>query len=270
MTLDRAPIERMPRGGFDASWLDRKLETTRAEYTDRQDIPQDRRRSVIRYLDRVGDAFGLHDECARVALELLTDTPNPRILELGAGHGKLSARLVELHPTVEVVVSDNDPDSVRRITDGELGSHPRVTTEVVDATAIDFPDRSFELVILVFTFHHLPPETAHNAIAEATRVGSRFLVCDFQRPSGAKLLTWLASTPGTVPLSVLLRVPSAWWGSVHDYAISLLRSYSPSAFTALGRAVSPDMRIAMMPFGPKVLHSHAVVYSRDTDLRCRR
>ena len=33
-----ASIARMPRGGPNASWLDRELQTTALEYTDRYDI----------------------------------------------------------------------------------------------------------------------------------------------------------------------------------------------------------------------------------------
>ena len=50
MTLD---IVNMPRGGPDASWLDRRLQTNRLEYLDRDDV-DDLKRKVIRSLDRGG------------------------------------------------------------------------------------------------------------------------------------------------------------------------------------------------------------------------
>ena len=44
-------IETMPRGGFDASWLDRRLQTDRPEYLDRDDVDDRIKRQVIRSLD---------------------------------------------------------------------------------------------------------------------------------------------------------------------------------------------------------------------------
>lgn len=38
-------IENMPRGGPDASWLDRRLQTNRLEYLDREDVDDLKQRS---------------------------------------------------------------------------------------------------------------------------------------------------------------------------------------------------------------------------------
>lgn len=46
-------IASMPRGGPDASWLDRRLQTNRLEYLDRDDV-DDLKRKVIRSLDHAG------------------------------------------------------------------------------------------------------------------------------------------------------------------------------------------------------------------------
>ncbi|MEV6336171.1 hypothetical protein AB0M12_15790 [Nocardia vinacea] len=48
-------------------------------------------------------------ENARVALQVVADIPGPRILEFGACHGKLSAKIVEYHHDAVVTVSDLDP-----------------------------------------------------------------------------------------------------------------------------------------------------------------
>src|SRR3954468_6356734 len=139
-------IARMPRGGPTASWLDRQLQTDVLEYTDRYDIPDDVKQTVISALDRVGARSGQHEQHARTALEVVADIPHPRVLELGAGHGKLSAEIVRLHPTATVTVSDLDPTSVANIAKSELGANPRVRTQVVDATAIAADDDSYDLV----------------------------------------------------------------------------------------------------------------------------
>jgi SAM-dependent methyltransferase len=226
MAVDPA-IAEMPRGGPNASWLDRLLQTDALEYTDRYDVPDAVKQKVISALDWMGTRTGMHEKNARVACALVADIPNPRILELGAGHGKLSAKILELHPTATVTVSDLDPTSVANISAGELGSNPRARTQVVDATAIDAEDDSYDLVVFAQAFHHLPPTTAYRAMA---------------------------------PLAVVPRLKPV----MHDGFISGLRAYSPSAFAALGKAVDPQMRVEFLPsaaswFGPT---SNVVVFSR--------
>lgn len=236
MTVD-FDIARMPRGGPNASWLDRKLQTTALEYTDRYDVDDDVKQKVITSLDRMGTRTRQHEQNARLALDLVSDVANPRILELGAGHGKLSAGILQLHPTATVTISDLDPTSVANIADGELGTDPRVTTQVVDATAIDAEDGSYDLVVFAQAFHHLPPATAARAIAEATRVGTRFLVIDLKRHSPAVLIPTLTAI---APLTLVKPV-------IHDGFISSLRAYSRAAFVALGRAADPQMRVQFLP-----------------------
>ena len=268
MELDPA-MARMPRGGPHASWLDRRLQTDALEYTDRYDIPDEVKQTVISALDRVGTRTGQHEKHARTALDMVADVPNPRVLELGAGHGKLSAKILELHPTATVTVSDLDPTSVAKISDGELGAHPRVRTQVVDATAIAADDGAYDLVVFAQAFHHLPPATAVRAIAEATRVGSRFLVIDLMRPSPLGLILTQVVVAPVAAVAVLVR-PSIR-RIMHDGFISALRAYSPSAFVALGRAADPQMHIEFLPtarrFGPTpttLVFSRAAQTSTDT------
>ncbi|WP_096288009.1 class I SAM-dependent methyltransferase [Mycobacterium ahvazicum] len=256
-------IATMPRGGSRASWLDRRFQTNALEYLDRDDVPDAVKQKVIGMLDRLGTLSNQHEEHARTALKVVADIKNPRILELGAGHGKLSAKILELHPTATVTVSDVNPDSVDNIAAGELGSHPRADVKVVDATAIDAPDASYDLVVFALAFHHLPPPIACRAIAEATRVGGRFLVIDLKRQSPVRTLLFPALA---LPVNLTL-MPWSWiWPGLHDGFISVLRAYSLSALEELGLAADPGMRLQTLPsprrFGPP---SHNVVFSRSAD-----
>ena len=239
-TKTQPSIASMPRGGPTASWLDRLLETDVLEYTDRNDVPDQLKQRVIAGLDAIGERFGTHRSHAQAALELVADIPNPRILELGAGHGRLSQELLALHPTVEVTASDLDPTSVANMSAGPLGSHPRARTQVVDATAIDAGDGSYDLVVFALAFHHLPPALAYRAIAEATRVGRRFLVIDLARSSPLRLV--LGSLL-MAPMSVAIMPLSSVLPTMHDGLISSLRAYSPAALVALGTAADPAMSV---------------------------
>ena len=257
--LDQA-IETMPRGGPGASWLDRRFQTDALEYLDRDDVSDEVKQKVIGMLDRIGTLTKQHENYARAALDVVADVKNPRILELGAGHGKLSAQILKLHPTATVTVSDLDPTSVATIAAGELGKHPRVRTQVIDATAIDAADNSYDLVVFALAFHHLPPAVASRAIGEATRVAKRFLVIDLKRQNP---LATLLFPVFALPLNLAL-MPWSWiQPGLHDGFISALRAYSPRAMEALGRAADPEMNIEMLPrparLGPPTL---TVVFSR--------
>jgi hypothetical protein len=147
-TLD---IDRMPRGGPEASCLDRLLQTDRLEYLDRDDVDANVKRRVIRALEWTGEFFGNTEKFARIVLDEVADVPDPKILELGSGHGGLSRKLLEWHPTAELTVTDIETQSVRAIDASDLREHPRATVREMDATAIDAPDGQFDLAVFAFS-----------------------------------------------------------------------------------------------------------------------
>ena len=91
-------------------------------------------------LDWIGTVFHEHDRNAELVLREVADVADPKILELGAGHGALSRKVLEQHPTAHVTVSDINPESVVAIAATDLGSHPRAVVQVIDATEIDAAD----------------------------------------------------------------------------------------------------------------------------------
>jgi hypothetical protein len=237
-------IDTMPRGGPDASWLDRRLETRCREYLDRDDIDERIRRSVVRSLEWTGEVFKTHERFALIALDEIADVPDPKILELGAGHGGLSRKLLQQHPTARVTVTDIDATSVLSISAGDLGSHPRATIQVTDAGEIAAPDRYFDLALMSLTFHHLRPGQAARVIAEGTRVADKLLIIDLPRPPSLMHIVRLATM---MPFVV---VPF-----VHDGVISSMRAYSPSALRALAAHAGPgiDVELRGGPCGPQVV-----------------
>jgi ubiquinone/menaquinone biosynthesis C-methylase UbiE len=238
-------IDRMPRGGPRASCLDRLLQTDRQEYLDRDDVNPRVKRSVIRALDWTGTAFGTHDQFARIALREIAEVPDPRILELGAGHGALSRKLLEGHPSARVTATDIEPDSVAAMAAGDLGTHPRAAVAQMDATAIDAADGAFDLAVFALSFHHLPPSAAARVLAEGTRVAATLLVIDLPRPPAPLHLVRLATMLPLAPF-----VPF-----VHDGVISSLRSYSPAALKALAAHADPAIGVQLRCglFSPQVL-----------------
>jgi ubiquinone/menaquinone biosynthesis C-methylase UbiE len=228
-------IDSMPRGGPKASCLDRALQTDRQEYLDRDDVDDTIKRQVVASLDRIGRVFGIHDKFAETALDLVADVPDPKILELGAGHGAVSRKLLEMHPSAEVTVTDIDPVSVANIAAGDLGSHPRATVREMDATDINAPDRAYDLAVFALSFHHLPPTPASRVFAEGTRVADKLLIIDLPRPPSILHLLRLGVL---LPLAAV--VPF-----LHDGVISSLRAYSPSALRALAHHADPAIDVEL-------------------------
>ncbi len=254
-TLD---IVSMPRGGPDASWLDQRLQTNRLEYLDRDDVDH-LKRKVVQSLDRGGrrKRFGIYTKCARIALDEVAGVESPRILELGAGLGGLSEKLLDGHPTAQVTVTDIDPAFMTEVADGELGRHPRATVREMDATAIDAPDRSYDLAVFALSLHHLPPEMAARVFAEGTRVADKLLVIDLRRPPAPAHVLVLAAV-----LPFIRLVPLT-----HDGIISSLRAYSPSALSALARHADPSITVEFRTkrFGPTVAVASRSLVGRARD-----
>lgn len=242
-------IDRMPRGGPDASWLDRRLQTDRLEYLDRDDV-DDLKRKVVRSLDRMEKFSGTQKKFARVVLDEIADVPDPTIVELGAGHGGLSRALLELHPTARVTVTDIDPTFVATIAAGDLGEHPRAVARAMDATAIDAPDGHYDLAVFALSLHHLQPPLAARVFAEGTRVAHKLLIIDVSRPPS---LVHVARLSLSLPFAPFLPVP-------HDGFISALRAYSKSALRALAQYADPAIKVELR--GGKTFRPQIVVASR--------
>ena len=262
ITTGAVDTEHMPRGGPGAGWLDRALQTDRLEYLDRDDVPEEVKQTVVSALQRMGERSGTHEKQARFIVDLLGDRPASTILELGAGHGALSGHILALHSSAQVTVTDINPTSVNNIASGPLGSNPRVRTQVVDATQIDAADDSYDIVVFSTAFHHLPPAAASSAIAEATRVGNRFVVIDGMRPPAGVLLALLAVG---IPLGGIGTALIPKYRPVfHDAVISALRMYSRAAFAALGRAAERPLNVEFLPIlkGFPSMGGGAVIYSK--------
>ncbi|WP_101947571.1 methyltransferase domain-containing protein [Mycobacterium sp. 3519A] len=235
----------MPRGGPNASWLDRRLQTDRLEYLDRDDV-DDLRAKVIRSLDRGGQRrwVGTYEKIARMALAEVADIPSPTILELGAGLGGLSRKMLKIHPSACVTVTDIDPTFVARVAAGDLGTHPRATVRAMDATAIDAAAGSYDLAVFALSLHHLAPEQAALVFAEGTRVARKLLIVDLRRPRAPLHVMLLAAV---LPFTRFMPV-------AHDGLISSLRAYSPSALQALAHHADPEITVEFrtQPLGPTV------------------
>jgi SAM-dependent methyltransferase len=107
---------------------------------------------------------GYPDSAVVWALEPVVDRPDLRLLDLGAGTGKLTAALVS-HGTVTAV----EPDPAML---AELRSRfPTITATEGSAEEIPLPDRSVDAVLVGQAWHWFAPERTLPEIARVLRPG---------------------------------------------------------------------------------------------------
>lgn len=105
-------------------------------------------------------------ETARRLVEWAGVTPGQRVLDLGCGRGAVSIALAEASGIdVEIVAGDVSEQMLSRLRALRL---PRVDVKYMDATAVDEPDSSFDLVFCAFVLHFLAGRA--QALAEVARV----------------------------------------------------------------------------------------------------
>jgi ubiquinone/menaquinone biosynthesis C-methylase UbiE len=94
--------------------------------------------------------------------------PHGDVLEVGAGSGAMAAELLARYDQPTMTVTDFDPAMVEAasIRLGRFGD--RVTVRQADATALPFPDRSFDAVLAWVMLHHTV--RWETALAECVRV----------------------------------------------------------------------------------------------------
>ncbi|MCB9879634.1 MAG: methyltransferase domain-containing protein [Planctomycetes bacterium] len=103
--------------------------------------------------------------------------PGERVLDLPCGTGRLLPFLESRGHTV--AQADGAAAMLR-----EAAARGRAADLAVqaDALAMPFAERSFDGVVMFRFLHHLPPDAARRALAEACRVARRFVVVSFFHP----------------------------------------------------------------------------------------
>lgn len=129
-------------------------------------------------------------------IDALALEPGMRVLELGAGSGRLAIEIKRRHPRVAIEAIDADVAMVARARRRAAAAGVDVGFRAGCMTRL--PDLgTFDRVYATMVFHHLAPRAKHEALAAARRVlrpGGRFVVADFGRPRDPlqwALFTWI-------------------------------------------------------------------------------
>ncbi len=96
------------------------------------------------------------------------------LLDVGSGRGAFLWPLLDEFPDLPVTAIDEDPIRAQDIQAVRLGGIDALTGHQMDATKLDFPAGTFDVVTLLEVLEHIP--AVPKALAEAVRVTRRFVV----------------------------------------------------------------------------------------------
>ena len=116
------------------------------------------------YRDVFWASRAYEDACDRIALRALLPQKGGRLIEVGAGFGRLAR---EYRGYAEVVLLDSSSVHVAAALE-TLGGDSRYSVTLGDATALPYPDHVFDAAVCVRVLHHF--RDPGPAIAEMGRV----------------------------------------------------------------------------------------------------
>lgn len=92
------------------------------------------------------------------------------VLELGAGPGWTSQKILETFPQVELTAIDMNPDGTGRLLDLQQKHGRRLTIRQANMFQLPFDRESFDIVIGINVFPHIQSFRIRKAIQESLRV----------------------------------------------------------------------------------------------------
>jgi cyclopropane fatty-acyl-phospholipid synthase-like methyltransferase len=120
----------------------------------------------------------------RAVIDALDLRSGMRILELGAGPGRLAIQIKRRYPHVDVDAIDIDARMVARAKRNAATAGVDVAFRAADMTCLA-DGGAYDRVYSTMTFHHLLPEAKDAALSVARGAlapGGSFVVADFGRP----------------------------------------------------------------------------------------
>ena len=156
-------------------------------------IPALRFRCLTAIYDPLMERWTAASRMRTTVIEALHLSPGLRLLELGAGPGRLAIEIKRRHREVAIDAVDADPAMLEIAKRNAADAGVEITFHEADVTRL--PDLgTFDRVYSTLVFHHLMPRGKQEALTRVRHVlrpGGSFVVADFGRPRG--LLQWALS-----------------------------------------------------------------------------
>jgi ubiquinone/menaquinone biosynthesis C-methylase UbiE len=130
-----------------------------------------------------------------IARELCAQRLGHDVLEIGVGSGSVAQQLLSDAPELAWTAIDIDPQMTQAAAT-RLREFPGASVQTADATAMPFPDESFDSVVSCLMLHHIIDW--ERAVAETARVlrpGGIFVGYDLTRTPLASLFHRLDGSP---------------------------------------------------------------------------
>jgi ubiquinone/menaquinone biosynthesis C-methylase UbiE len=132
---------------------------------------------------------------AVIAQELRSQPLGRDVLEIGAGSGSVAQQLLSHNPELAFTAMDIDPHMTQAASTRLVG-FPNASVKTDDATAMPFPDDSFDSVVSCLMLHHVIDwERAVAEVARVLRPGGNFVGYDLVRTPLASLFHRLDGSP---------------------------------------------------------------------------
>jgi ubiquinone/menaquinone biosynthesis C-methylase UbiE len=110
------------------------------------------------------------DTARRTLLDQATVRPGHRVLDIGCGTGRLTILIKRLHPDVDVVGLDPDPNALARAKRKAERSAVSIRLDRGFSHELPYPEASFDRVFSTFMFPHLMVENREKTLCEVRRV----------------------------------------------------------------------------------------------------
>ncbi len=128
--------------------------------------------------------WGAAAQVRRAVVASMELRPGMRILELGAGPGRLAIEVKTLHPEVHVEAIEYDPRMIALAKRNAESSQVSLDVREQDMTSLR-SESDFDCIYSTMVFHHLLPTQKIAALVAARRAlkpGGVFVVADFGKP----------------------------------------------------------------------------------------
>lgn len=159
----------------------------------------------LSYRDKFWPGREYEDRADRLALRALLPSGGGRLLDLGAGFG----RLADEYDAFSSVALADTSEELLQAARARLGADPRFEVVTADARSLPFPDKTFDVVVAVRLLLHVPqPPTVFAEIERVLRPGGSVIVEIANRGHLLAALRYLArrqrwSPRGTAPVEYL-------------------------------------------------------------------